>query len=393
MAPTSGEDTDLVQWAFDTLVNSYEDYHEGECEGKESRPLRTFASEMPQLTAIAPPPKRPVTSSSLFVRGLGSSGATGSSREKKRGESRKHLQQEHSDLNSDAQSERHSEQGNRASGSGFGQRTTGASRRVESKVDVSASERGPVPPPFGKPEPSNTSTQEIHCDEVEDDTIEAPKTAEDFAVWMQYYQQCAEYMKQCSEAAATADGSQPPPSTTAPAVASTATAPISQVPATASRNASMLSAQQDDLPNAFRSPCPRDSGSAPLNGNLLRGASVSGVGGLPQPFGGSYVGSPNGQFASAMHTNSVAPHAGNVMYTNASGHMASSALLGNSVFPSSFAPNQGGLPVIPGLSLGRSAVLSGCSQNICADEELANLLMAWYWSGYHTGHFAARQGR
>jgi len=29
----------------------------------------------------------------------------------------------------------------------------------------------------------------------------------------------------------------------------------------------------------------------------------------------------------------------------------------------------------------------------CADDALVDLLIRWYQSGYHTGHFAARQGR
>lgn len=33
------------------------------------------------------------------------------------------------------------------------------------------------------------------------------------------------------------------------------------------------------------------------------------------------------------------------------------------------------------------------SHTLGMDEPLANLVMAWYWSGYYTGHYAACQGR
>lgn len=49
------------------------------------------------------------------------------------------------------------------------------------------------------------------------------------------------------------------------------------------------------------------------------------------------------------------------------------------------APTQSHLPFAGGSALGAVAALD--------DELLVNLLMSWYLSGYHTGHYAARQGK
>lgn len=400
MAPTS-EDTDLVQWAFDTLVNSYEEYHEGEREGQESRPLRQFASQMPQMIAPTPPPTRPVASSSLFVRGLGGSGAAGSSREQKRTESRKQPRQEHSHPQRDSQNDLSGNLGSSDTQDHRIGRGT-ESRRANVRSDASWIERGPVPPPFGNPEEGKPSAEAIGCDDAEDNLIEEPKTAEEYAVWMQYYQQCADYFKQCESAMATKAGLEPSESkTVVPPATSMATAPSPQTAATSSRKASTTAAQQDTV-----SPLPSYAGSfhgtgspypnamaAPLNSNSSNSAPLPGAGNMPQPVGAPFVGhAPH----NAMHSPSLVPQGINLAHSHAAAHMASPpgpSLVGGSVFPSNFAPAQGGLPVLPGLSLGRSGALGGCSQNFGADDELANLLMAWYWSGYHTGHFAARQGR
>merc|ERR1712217_71710 len=43
---------------------------------------------------------------------------------------------------------------------------------------------------------------------------------------------------------------------------------------------------------------------------------------------------------------------------------------------------------VPSMSLGMPAV-----RESGLDESLLNLLMAWYWSGYYTGQYAARMGK
>merc|ERR1719162_683454 len=68
-----GEDNDLIQWGFNTLVESYGAYHSGEKSGKTSRSLRGFAAQMPEMNSK--PASRPAAPKSLFVSGLGGRGA------------------------------------------------------------------------------------------------------------------------------------------------------------------------------------------------------------------------------------------------------------------------------------------------------------------------------
>lgn len=253
----------------------------------------------------------------------------------------------------------------------------------------STEHRGPVPQPFATAQSDlspnvvqSTISEGTAVASTIDRGAEHSGSAEDYAEWKKYYLKCAEYYQQCEttvrqEAGAEAPVSMPasmpvpsagpplrsPPAPVAPSVATPSQAPLppelaaavaaamaGTLPSLATPYAGMLGAGNVPWPGAAAAYAPIPSqpvGAAP---GLPSCSGYTGYAGFPQP-------SPPG----------ISPGSLPLF-----GQLAAKLSGG--------ACNPGG-PVTTNPAAG------------ITDEALANLLMAWYLSGYYTGQYAARQGR
>jgi len=217
----------------------------------------------------------------------------------------------------------------------------GAAPATTALPSAEPEDRGPVPGPFAMSAPSRARATAAAED--------AEPTAEDKAAWLEYYRQCAEYFRECTaqlEGNGEPTVENPPPVYAAPAVPT----PMVQAPAmSASPGPSCAPATHCSQglagPNPAwgpRSVAPADCGTS----SVLRGLRPRGA-----------------QQCDPRFAQACAPQFG-----HPAGPM-----------PGAHIPPVGAV----GGPLGQSG----------EEEELANLLSAWYFSGYYTGLYAGRQGR
>mmetsp|Transcript_152023 Transcript_152023/g.290989 ORF Transcript_152023/g.290989 Transcript_152023/m.290989 type:complete len:367 (+) Transcript_152023:49-1149(+) len=360
--PTAdGNDNDLIRWGFQTLVDSYDAYHSKDADAQSSRPLREFAAEMPQAL-------RPAARSAVQSEGPKPGG------ERKAGGS-----------SGRARDDRSGRGGKKSAAEGVslprGKGPVKAALPGDPWAAAAAASRGPVPAPFASLDTQAQRTAQPAAADPPQPQADGQDVPEDPAVWKEYYRQMAEYFQQCESAIAlqeaqSGSNSALPSSAQAAAFSGAATAPVVATAAAAAAPAS-------SLPMPLSTP----AAAAPMAAQTLHH--------MPGP--GSYPGSAALMPAAAAL--SRAPLGADVF--------SSLGMPSPSPWPSAAAstsPAYSGLAgMLPGVAAPATAMpglaLPGASAGVSAgigsagDEGLMNLLMAWYLSGYYTGHYAARQGR
>lgn len=208
--------------------------------------------------------------------------------------------------------------------------------------------RGPVPQPFAAPEVPQPALPQPE-DEQEH------LTPEQYSDWMKYYRECAEYFEQCERNCAEQAGVELP-----------RRAGIGQAP---SAPAAPARAQAPSSP--FH------AGKAPLD-SALSGSPWASLmpPALPE---GVAAQAPLLQALQALQLLQQQQQLQQLQIQSVQ-QLISGSLLGGGLL----GPLAGG-GSFPNL---QSPALSGLNS-----ETLMNLLMAWYYSGYYTGEYAARQGK
>lgn len=245
-----------------------------------------------------------------------------------------------------------------------------------------------MPPPFGAlPDQSSSATRSQAADGADvqvDLAVLDPSNPESVATWLQYYRQCGDYFRQC-EVALGGDAVEGVGAATTQAVATPT--PVVAASGPSQQTAAAL-------------PAPVVAPSGPSHADLLQEvqqlrqqaailqSAVSAPGGMrssplptvPTPYAGAQghaLGAPWSGHGLGFNGHAGVPGVGLGM-AGAAGMQASMGL------PPAFG-GHAGLPTVGCPPFGPCQPVD--------DEALANLLMAWYYSGYYTGHYAARQGK
>lgn len=332
-----GNDSDLIRWGFQKLVDSYDAYHSKDADAQSSRPLRDFAAEMPQ--AALPAPRIAAQSEGgLNARGeRKAGGSSGRVRDDRSGKGAKKSKAEGVTLPR-----------------GKAPTKAASAGDYDPWAAAASAARGPVPAPFASLDSQSERMTQPAAAGAPQPQTEEQALPEDPAVWREYYRQCAEYFQQCENAIAMQEAK----SGCSSALPSGAHATAFSAAATA--------APASSLPTPLSTP----AAAAPMAAQTLH----------QMPVPGSYVGS------AAPMPGASATRAPLGMPVEANASMAYSGLLG--MQPGAALPTP-----MPGLALPGACSSVSAGVGSAGDEGLMNLLMAWYLSGYYTGHYAARQGR
>jgi len=346
-ASEEGSD-DLVHVGYMTLLGSYQAYHgPSKSEALAQRPLANFAERLPKSSVAEAPvasdyPSKPAD-------GSGSQGGRSGKRSK-----------------------------SNRNGNGTRQQNCAAAEQQEAATSGVSANRGPLPSVFAGVAPSlpenNFDTAAVESSQGH--AAAAAASTADAVEWRAYYRQCAEYFKQCEAACVQQDVHDEASDAAAATAAAEAAAPspaASRAPTAweAAANGAVPAAVASALPQQyFTLPArpsvafPQSAMPAPIPSGTATWATPSAVPqlGLASPWpSGSALGHQHGGFPPAATWPAGLP---------SRTPMAAVA----PPLPQQHAPTA------PSLMLGM-------------DEPLANLVMAWYWSGYYTGHYAACQGR
>lgn len=352
---------DLVRVGYKTLVESYGAYHNSDSGERADRRLRNFGEQLPAATAalqplVAPPPA--ARGASGDIGGRPSCGDPG---------------------------ERRAQRG--AKGSARRAEEAPAKRMIPMQVPLATEgvpreePRGPIPAPFASVGGSPSLGQQSAAAEAGGQPLE----------WRDYYRQCAEYFQQCEAVCALQAGElgkvQPV------CAAMPALAPPPTWPPLASM-----------LPQASSHAAPPCAAAAPLG--IGQSTATAAAVGVPQMGNVGSFGSlavpypqPHGQ----LHSSPTA-RCGRSLYASSAAGLQVPGFA--TPWPGSAAqgcPTGGWSAAVagPGLACGAmqppgdfaAAGIRALVASQGVDEPLANLLMAWYWSGYYTGQYAARQGK
>lgn len=207
---------------------------------------------------------------------------------------------------------------------------------------------GPVPQPFAAPElqPAPPEDEQEHL------------TPEQYSDWMKYYRECAEYFEQCERNCAEQAGMELP-----------RRADIGQAPSAPAAPA--REAQAPSIPSPFHA-----AGKAPLD-SALSGSPWASL--MPPPLPeGVAAQAPLLQALQALQLLQQQQQLQQLQIQSVQ-QLISGSLLGGGLL---------GLAGAGSLQSLQNPALSGLNS-----ETLMNLLMAWYYSGYYTGEYAARQGK
>lgn len=275
-------------------------------------------------------------------------------------------------------------------------------------AQLPASKRGPVPPPFGSADPHPPDSSGVgpaSLPGVAMEGEEAFSNPEDFASWMQYYKQCAEYYKQCEVAVAAQAGVEMPPSAaSAPSTPYVGTVGGAGAPwPTNDLHAAALSGQFP--PAAANRTCNTASAYAGMYGSAAAYPPMaSQAASLMTPAAmlpGAAAGWPAGfhkredkgkkdkkDRKDKKSKKDKKKKKKKSKKSKDSSDSSSSSSSSDSDDPEPCFDRTGGLRGTAQAAIAGARGLGGID-----DEALGNLLMAWYYSGYYTGHFAARQGR
>lgn len=285
-------------------------------------------------------------------------------------------------------------------------------------------ERGPVPPPFG----GMPATAPVEPDILPQEPDE-PCNPEQYVEWMQYYRGCAEYFQQCEENCAAEAGLDRPASRrTSRPLEQTARPADPEVPA--AFTACAAGSTGTGLPRTARpsvaapgrhcaepeTPAVGSGGGGLLGGHggsfppemsrLLEGLAGTGCSASPPTLHQALQALQQQQqqqqqlrqlqqlqqLQQLLQLQQLQQVTGGL--GSLGGGLGGLGALGSL----GLGGNLGGLGALggntpwPGLSLPGAAPDLGAGSEL-SQESLANLLMAWYYSGYHTGLYAGRQSK
>lgn len=213
--------------------------------------------------------------------------------------------------------------------------------------------RGPVPQPFAAP-----AAEVAHPALPQPEDEQEHLTPEQYSDWMKYYRECAEYFEQCERNCAEQAGVE------LPRRSGTGQAP--SAPAAPARET-----QAPTIPSPFHV-----AGKAPLD-SALSGSPWASL--MPPPLPeGVATQAPLLQALQALQLLQQQQQLQQLQIQSVQ-QLISGSLLGGLLGPLAGA---GSLPNL------QNPALTGLN-----NETLMNLLMAWYYSGYYTGEYAARQGK
>lgn len=352
---------DLVRVGYQTLVESYGAYHSSDSSERADRRLRNFGQQLPAATAALQSLVAPLPAARGANGDIGGRPSHGDPGERR--------------------AQRGAKGGARRAEEAPAKRMIPVQRPLVKKGVPREEPRGPIPAPFASLGGAPDLEQQSAAAEVGGQPLE----------WRDYYRQCAEYFQQCEALCALQTGElgkvqpvcaalpAPAPSPTWPPADST----LPQAPAHAAPPGA--TALLPASPFGVGSTAAAAAVAVPQVGNvgLLGSLAVP----YPQPHGQLHS-LPTALYGRPLHASSPAGLQVPGFATPWPGSAAqaggwSAAVAGPGLACGAMQP-PGGFA---------AAGIRGLVASQGLDEPLANLLMAWYWSGYYTGQYAARQGK
>ena len=238
-----------------------------------------------------------------------------------------------------------------------------APERTAKAVRAPRARRGPVPQPFEAQQVEVAAVSQAPQAPVPQsaEDMEEHLSPEQYSDWMKYYRECAEYFEQCERNCAEQAGMEPP-RRAGMGQSSSAPAPPRQT-------------QAPSIPSPLDPGMAKASLDSPLPGSHSNWASL-----MPPPLPeGVAAQAPLLQALQALQLLQQQQQLQQLQIQSVQ-QLISGSLLGSSML---------GMPLGANLQSLQSPVLGAGLNN----ETLMNLLMAWYYSGYYTGEYAARQGK
>lgn len=414
----SPDGEDLIRSSYQSLVDSYGQYHGDGAQGCETRPLAGFAARLPQAKKASGGPlagRQGLPSCASNGRPAGDRGICG---EDGAGDGRPARQRTNKIQVGNPRAAQRAEKAGSAGARAAADTDSvdaggpvpkafasiGAFGGAHSGMLTEASGRSAARPARGPsssaaPPPAACAASADATDEAE--VGEAACSPEERRQWAQYYRQCADALEQHESAAAQGCNTDALPVGSHEAAAP---APWSSMPG-APQGAGAARAHWP--PQAAVSPAVAPAVGVPAFGHLGHGAGIGAAGAA----GGlglnnlSILAAIGHLHLSGLLTQPAASSAalgglglGAQSLLQPGGHIAGLGSLGGLA-----AGFGGAVPGIPGLGLGGAQQVPGLAELSAAaggqvvgdgaEDALVNLLMAWYHSGYYTGQYAARQGR